>query len=255
MRQTKVSAIILHSTDIFDADRSYLMFTREFGKLRARGKGVRRPKSRLAGNLLPFVPSALELVASDGSDWELVVQAQAQLGGGYPEEPLEFLQHAELLAEALDKLLPDREPHPEFFDGLEYTLDRLRARCTYNPDRDLLLLVVAELLFKYLIMLGYQPELERCVVTGDELAPQGLGWSSQVGGVISEEGMQRMAVPSTPVLAKTIIALRQLARSEFVAERLTMDEKTQQETSRVVFDYLQTQIGKPLKSYQVRIRA
>jgi DNA repair protein RecO (recombination protein O) len=254
MRQTKVTAIILHATDIFDADRSYLMFTREIGKLRARAKGARRPKSRLAGNLLPYTPTSLELVASEGSDWELIVQAQAQLDGGYPVEPLAFFEHTELLAEAIDKLLPDREAHPEFFDGLLFTLERLRDRCQSEPDNGLLLLIVAELIFKYLIMLGYHPELERCVVTGDDLAPQGLGWSSHVGGVISEEGMRRMSVPSFPIQAKSVVVLRQLARPQFVAERLAMDETIQREASHIVFDYLQTQIGKPLKSYQVRGR-
>ena len=253
MRQSKATAIILHTSDIFDADRSYLMFTREQGKLRARAKGVRRPKSRLSGNLLPYVPTNLEFVVGD-SGWELIVAAHTTVMGGYPEYPLDFLQHAELIAEALDKLLPDREPHPEFFDGLAYTLERLRARCQEKTDHGELLLIVTELLFKLLIIMGYQPELDRCVVTGDALAPQGLGWSSQVGGVISEAGMRTMTVPSFPIHAKTVIALRQLMREQFVAERLGMDNEIRAETCRIVFDYLQNQIGKPLKSYGVLAR-
>jgi DNA repair protein RecO (recombination protein O) len=250
MRQSKAAAIILHTSDIFDADRSYLMFTREQGKLRARAKGVRRPKSRLAGNLLPYVPTNLEFVVGE-SGWELIVQAHTTVTGGYPDYPLAFLQHAELIAEALDKLLPDREPHPEFFDGLAYTLERLRDRCTKPTETGELLLVVAELLFKLLIIMGYQPELERCVVTGEALAPQGLSWSSQIGGVVSEQGVRTMSVPAFPIHAKTVVVLRQLTRPEFVAERLTMDDTVRTETCRVVFDYLQTQIGKPLKSYAV----
>lgn len=250
-RQHKVEAIILHTDDIFDADRLYLLFTREEGKLRARAKGVRRPKSRLAGNLVPYVPTALELVAGENG-FRLIVQAHATSMGGYPEAALPFLQHAELIAEAVDKLIPDYEPHPEIFNGLHYTLQRLRLKCEQStPDQAALLLIVAEYLFKLLIVMGYRPELEQCVVTGEKLTPQGLGWSSQIGGVVSEAGMRQMSVPSIPVQAKTVVVLRQLAGSEFVAERLTMDQATQVEACRIVFDYLQTQIGKPLKSYQV----
>ncbi|HSI20240.1 MAG TPA: DNA repair protein RecO [Verrucomicrobiae bacterium] len=251
MRQSKATAIILHAADIFDADRSYLMYTREQGKLRARAKGVRRPKSRLAGNLLPYVTTELEFVVGE-SGWELIVQAQTHETGGYPEESLAFFQYAELIAETVDKLLPDREAHPEFFDGLEYTLDRMRHLCAKDPDKGLLMLIVAELVFKLLIVLGYHPELERCVVTGEALTPQGLAWSSQVGGVVSEEGMRNMSVPSMPLRSsRTVVLLRQLARPQFVAERLAMDEEVRIETCRVIFDYLQTQLGKPLKSYVV----
>lgn len=251
MRQAKATAVILHTSDIFDADRCYLMFAREQGKLRARAKGVRKPKSRLAGNLLPYVPVQLEMVVGD-SGWELIVQAQSTMQGGYPEEPLAFLQHAELIAEAVDKLLPDREPHPEFYEGLVYTLERLRDKSVTGQEHGLLLLLVAELLFKLLIVMGYRPELERCVVTGEELAPQGLSWSSQVGGVVSEEGMRQMMVPSFPLHSpRTVVLLRQLARPQFVTERLSMDDEVRSEACRVVFDYLQTQIGKPLKSYSV----
>lgn len=250
MRQAKATAIVLHASEIFDADRSYLLFTKEQGKIRARAKGVRRPKSRLAGNLLPYVPTDLELVTGD-SGWELIVQAHSQVPKAYPEEPLAFLQHAELLAEAIDKLLPDREPHPDFFEGMVYTLERLRSLCSGDADSGLLILLVAELLFKLLISMGYQPEIERCVVTGAELKPQGLAWSSQVGGVVSEEGMQQMTIPTFPVQSKTVVVLRQLARPQFVAERLGMPEDVRAEAVHVVFDYLQTQVGKPLKSYGV----
>lgn len=250
-RHSKALAVILHTSDIFDADRTYLLYARDQGKLRARAKGVRRPRSRLAGNLLPYVPVELEFVTGD-SGWELIVQAHSSVVGGYPNEPLAFLQFAELIAEAVDKLLPDREPHPEFFAGLVYTLDRLRALCNDAPKPGVLLLIVAELLFKLLIVMGYHPELERCVVTGEELTPQGLGWSSQVGGVVSEKGMREMTVPSLPLKSsRTVVVLRQLSRPDFVAERLNVGEEVRAETCRVVFDYLQTQIGKPLKSYSV----
>jgi DNA repair protein RecO (recombination protein O) len=244
-RHTKATAVILHTSDIFDADRTYLMFTREQGKLRARAKGVRRPKSRLAGNLLPYVPTELEFVVGD-SGWELIVQAQTTTRA-YPEDALSFLPYAELIAEAIDKLLPDKEVHTDIFDGLVYTLEALRLH--EGADQ---LMLVTEFLFKILIVMGYRPELEQCVVTGEPLAPQGLGWSSQVGGVISEEGMRQMTVPSIPLNSpKTVVVLRQLARPEFVAERLSMSEEVRKETSKIVFDYLQTQIGKPLKSYAV----
>lgn len=227
------------------------MYTRDQGKLRARAKGVRKPHSRLGGNLLPFVPVDLEMVAGS-SGWELIVQAHSQNAGSYPDEPLAFLEYAGIVAEGVDKLVPDNEPHPELFEGLLYTFQELREGCGHNFDEPRLLLIVAEFLWKAVIVLGYQPQLEKCVVTGGELAPQGLAWSSQVGGVVSEEGLRNVMVPSMPVqFPKSIVLLRQLSRPEFVAARVNVEGDVAAEACAIVFDYVQTNVGKPLKSYGV----
>ena len=251
MRERKTAAIILHTADVFDADRSYLLYTREFGKLWARAKGVRRTSSRLTGHLLAYVPTDLELVQA-GSGYLIV---QAQVSGGqqvekYPEHTLLFLQYVEIISEAVDKLFVEREPHPEMYDGILYTLERLHAHCSeQTPNEGKLRLIVAELLFKMLSVLGYQPELNQCAVTGEALTENWVGWSSVVGGVIGEEAPSRSQFPFMRLEhSRTVVVLRQLARPEFVAERLGVDDAIRAETAKVVFDYVQTQIGKPLKS-------
>lgn len=249
-RERKTPAVILHTTEIFDADRSYLSFTREFGKIRARARGVAKPGSRLAGHLLAYLPCQLELIDTDG--WYLIVQAQST--GEvleYPRHSLEFLQQCELIAEVIDKLLPDKEPHEELYDGLVYTLERLQELCQVDEvNEGELLLVTSEFLFKMQIVMGYRPELERCVITGSEIIPEGIGWSSELGGVVCGEGLKEARVPVKVLeFPRTVVVLRQLARPQFVAERLGMDPGMRAETCRIIFDYLQTQIGKPLKSY------
>lgn len=248
-RERKTAAVILHTTEIFDADRSYLSFTREFGKIRARARGVAKPGSRLAGHLLAYLPCQLELVESNG--WYVIVQAQSTGEvKEYPAHSLDFLQQCELIAEVIDKLLPDKEPHEELYDGLVYTLERLQELCQGEVDEGQLLLVTSEFLFKMQIVMGYRPELERCVITGAEIAPEGVGWSSELGGVVCAEGLKEVRVPVKKLdFPRTVVVLRQLARPQFVAERLGMDPAMRAETCRIIFDYLQTQIGKPLKSY------
>lgn len=250
MRERKTPAVILHTTDIFDADRSYLSFTREYGKIRARARGVRRPGSRLTGHLLAYLPCQLELVETGG--WFLITQAQSTGEvKEYPQHSLDFLQQCELISEVIDKMLPDREPHPELYDGLVYTLDRLQELCAAKEvDEGALLLVTSEFLFKMQIVMGYRPELERCVVTDVSVEQEGVGWSSELGGVVNKDAMNRSGSPVRPLqFPRVIVVLRQLARPEFVAERLGMDPGMRAETCRIIFDYLQTQIGKPLKSY------
>jgi DNA repair protein RecO (recombination protein O) len=249
-RDRKTDAIILKSADVFDADRSYLLFTQEFGKVWARARGVRKTTSRLTGHLLAYVPTTLELVEA-GTNYLIV---QAQTGGGeaerYPRHTLLFLRHAEIVSEAVDKLFVEREPHAELYDGIVYTIDRLHAISDEaEPNESKARLVVAELLFKMLAVLGYHPELERCAVTGEVLEERWVGWSSVLGGVISEAAQNSARFPVRRLkYPRSIVLLRQFARSQFMAERVGVDSDVLNEAASLIFDYVQTQVGKPLKS-------
>ena len=252
MREQKTEAIILDATDVFDADRSLLLFSRQFGKIRARARGVRKSTSRLTGHLLSYIPTQLEVVETGG--WFMITQAQIlshyASSQTYPANALLFLRQAAIVAEAVNRLFVDRDAHPGIYDGLVYTLDRLRDLCgeegTEAPVKNQL--VVAEFLFKCLAELGYLPELYRCVLTGQPLDPEFIAWNSQLGGTLSKKGFDQSGTGIVLSSPKTIVAVRQLLRPEFMAERLGMPDEIQQEVSRVVYDYLQTQIGQPLRS-------
>jgi DNA repair protein RecO (recombination protein O) len=250
VKHFKTEAVILDATDVFDADRSLLLFTRELGKLRARARGVRKPTSRLTGHLLPYVPTSLELV--EGNSGLLITQAQIQVGGAdatYPGDPLAFLRQSEIIAESLNRLYVEREPHPSVYGGLVYTLDRLLDVLASSGHTQVAELVAVEFLFKALGELGYRPELERCVVTSERLETDFLGWSDALGGVVSKVGWDQGGREGYRLRgAKTLVALRQFQKPEFYAERLAMPAEVAEEAKRVVYGYLQYTIGRPLKS-------
>lgn len=247
MRQYKTEAVILDTTDVFDSDRSLLIFSRELGKIRARARGVRKPTSKLTGHLLEYLPTQLELVESGG--WFLIVQAQLlnkyATSSAYPEAALPFLKQAAILAESINRLFIDNDPHPAIYDGLVYTLDRLREQAG-SEVADLL---VAEIIWKSLAELGYQPQLQQCVLTGAELQEDSLAWSSVLGGVLSAEGYQKAAGEVRRITSgRTLVTLRQLLRPQFMAEHLRMPAEVQKETVALIYDYAQTIIGQPLRS-------
>lgn len=251
MQQRKTEAVILDTTDVFDADRSYLLFSKELGKIRARAKGVRKPTSRLTGHLLPFLPIQMELILSGG--WYLVVQAHLlnkyASDSSYPDNPLTFLKFAAIVSESVNRLFIEADPHPAIYEGLVYTLDRLRSVAHQSQTAEL---VVAEFLLKALSELGYRAELQKCVVTGEEIKPDFIAWSSGLGGVLSKEGYGQAEGDAWVLRSpKTIIGLRQLLEPDFRAERLQMEPEIQAEMSQVVYHFVQSTLGQPLKSLLV----
>src|SRR5437660_1481476 len=75
----KTEAIVLRQQALGEADRIVTLFTREYGKLRAAAKGIRRPASRLGGRLEPFTHARLLLARGRTLD----VIAQAEIVGAF----------------------------------------------------------------------------------------------------------------------------------------------------------------------------
>ena len=249
MKQFKTEAVILNTTDVYDADRSFLLFTREFGKARARAKGVRKPGSRLTGHLLHYLPTQLEIIQTGGGG--LIVQAHiaSELAASYPDNPLLFSQQAAIVAESLNRLFIDDDPHPIIYDGLVYTLERLRELSQEGANAGKTRMVVVEFLLKCLVELGYSPQLEHCVLTSEPLVEDFLVWNSQLGGVVGETGWQQAGRVGQRIQSpRTIVALRQFTAPRFMAERLQMTDEVQNEVCSIIYHYVQTQIGQPLRS-------
>ena len=59
----EAEAIVLRQYSLSDSDRIIVFITREFGKIRAVAKGVKKPKSRFAGALEPLNHIRLEFYA------------------------------------------------------------------------------------------------------------------------------------------------------------------------------------------------
>lgn len=103
-------AIVLRVHDVGEADRFCVLLTREHGRMAARARAVRKPKSRMGGSLLPYVMVQVELV--EGSAGFLIrgaTHAHALPSG------MEGFVRAARAAEMLLLLLHDGEPVPEIF--------------------------------------------------------------------------------------------------------------------------------------------
>lgn len=104
--------IVLHYEAWRDYDRRYIVYTEQFGKLRASAIGVRKPKAKLAGVLEPFAETELYFI----------IGKQYKIGGAVVQHRWASLrtdlakQNAALyIVECLDRLTKEGIPDPKLY--------------------------------------------------------------------------------------------------------------------------------------------
>jgi len=237
-RLYRVSAIVIRQRDLGETDRIVTLLTRERGKLSAVGKGVRRPRSKLAGGLQLFCHAQVQLAA--GRSLEVVTQVAPANVFYHLREDMTRLGHASYACELVDALTEEAAPDPEVF-GL--TLEALSALDGEGDPRT----VVRALELKLLTHLGYGPEMETCVACGVEAEGAEIGFSTAEGGVLC--GRCRRAHGAAPLGAGVLRAMRDLLSfpvAELAGRRLSAAPA--EELERIMRAYVDYRVERPLRS-------
>ena len=205
-RFTKTDAIVLKQNAIGEADRVLTMFTLDRGKLRAAARGVRRPRSRMAGHLEPLVHCRVMLVR--GRSMPIVAGAETIQGFSRLRTDLDALARALVCVELVDAFSPEEQANPSVLTLLLETLARLEAGETDTLLRHFELLLLQ--------CMGYMPELQHCVRCQSAILPEQHAFSPTLGGVICLTCVAygrtgaHPGQPEAPVLPLSLNALKVL---------------------------------------------
>ena len=207
-RSFRVEALVLRHRDIGEADRLLWLYTRQYGKLRVRAKGVRKTLSRKAGHLEPMTHVALQLARTRGLP--LVTQAETLDAFLSLREDLTSMGYALYVLELLERFTFDEETHPELYYLGVQTLRRLQ-------DADDSRLPVRYYEMRLLDLLGFRPQLFQCVQCGAVIQPEAQYFAFLLGGVLCPrcgEGHEHVR----PVSVDALRYLRHFQRSMDYAE-------------------------------------
>jgi DNA repair protein RecO (recombination protein O) len=174
-RLYRCDVIVLSRMDFGEADRILTLYTREHGKVRAIAKGARRPLSRLGPHLEYFTHAHLMLAR--GRDLDVVTSAETEDAHLSLREDLDAFGHASHMVEILDRLTQDRQTNWAVFDLLARSL-RLLADGV-DPFH-----VTRHYEMALLVLLGYRPELYRCVECRNELQQAPHHFAVGLGGFL-----------------------------------------------------------------------
>jgi len=106
--------IVLRSHKLGEADKIIRVLTREHGKRSAVAKGLRKTTSRFGARLEPF--TCARLLVHTGRSLDIVRQAEIETSFHEVREDIALFVHASGMAELIDGITQEHEPHPELFD-------------------------------------------------------------------------------------------------------------------------------------------
>ncbi len=163
MNGLQTKGIILSRTDFGEADRIITVLTPDYGKLRLMAKGVRKPKSKLAGGIELFSVSDLSFIRGRGEIGTLI---SSRLDKNYGQiiKDIERVQLGYELIKLVNKATED-EPEPEYFGTLQHTLEALNDKAI---DQTLIRTWFSAQLLK---MAGHSPNL-KTTVNGQKLSEE-----------------------------------------------------------------------------------
>jgi DNA repair protein RecO (recombination protein O) len=227
-RLYRTEAVVLRRVDLGEADRILTVYSPEYGKLRLVAKGVRKVRSRKAGHLEPF--TRVELQIARGHELDVITQAEAL--GLHPGlgHDLERFGYAAYVVELMDRFTVQEGESRGLYRLLVDTLDRLAE--AFEPAA-----VVGYYQLRLLDLLGYRPELFRCLGCGREVRPVDQYFSAAAGGVLCPECGPRQS-EAGPLPLPVLKVLRHYQRSTFA----------QAAVPRVRFEVLD-QVGLVLEGY------
>ena len=238
VRLDRVSAVVIRQRQLGEADRILVLYSRERGKLSCVAKGVRRPRSKLAGSLQLFSQAEAQLAA--GRSLDVVTQARATEAFYHLRLDMSRYAHASYAAELLDALTEEGLADVSLYDLLVGTLSALDA----GGDPPTLIRAFE---LKLLGWLGYGPELLSCASCGAEVEGKARGFSVSQGGVVCARCVA--AGVGAPLSAAGLRALRELRELETEAlAGKRMSEATRREVGRLMKGYVPFHVGRELRS-------
>ena len=238
-RNYQTEAIIIKKTKLGEADRILTLYTPDLGKIQGVAKGVRRPKSKLAGHLELLTHSLVSLARGRNLD---TITGSQTINSFLPlKSDLQLTSYALYATELVNQFTADHIENRPLFRLLSETMEQL---CQVRNS---------ELVLRYFELhlfndVGYRPQLQQCVTCHQSLEPVTNSFCSSAGGILCPNCRQSQALTYS-LSVNALKVLRLLQSSDYSAvSRLRMNSELSHELEVVLRDYLKYLLEREVKS-------
>ncbi len=245
-RTYQTEAIIIKKTKLGEADRILTLYTPHLGKIQAVAKGVRRPRSKLAGHLELLTHSLVSLARGRNLD---TITGSQTINSFLPlKSDLQLTSYALYTTELVNQFTAD---HIENYPLFQLLLDTMHRLCQGGGNE----LVLRYFELQLLNEVGYRPQLHHCVSCRSALEPTTNSFCASAGGMLCPSCRQSLALggqsqPLTyPLSVNALKVLRLLQSGDYTtASRLQINPELCRELEGVMRGYLKYLLERELKS-------
>jgi len=228
-RTFRSEAIVLSHKNWGEADRMLWLYSRKLGKVQAIAKGARKIRSRKAGHLEPFTCS--NLMFARGRSFLIITQAETLAAYLDLREDLILVGYAAYIVELLDRFTYEEDDNQLIYQLLKDTLTRIDSEPQPNH-------AVRYFEIHLLDLLGYRPELNKCLNCDSMILPEDQFFSISLGGVVCPHCGPRVQ-DARPIPMNTLKYLRHFQRSSYrEAAQAQLTSKLNQELEQLMQRYI-----------------
>jgi DNA repair protein RecO (recombination protein O) len=177
----RYTGIILSKKDVAEADRLYVIYTIEAGKIRALAKSVRKSKSKLAGFLENF--SLVNIIIARTQGTGKIASVITENNFSNLRNNLEALRAVFEASGIFNKLVSWENADKELFHLFSEYLESVDLAATEKTEENFDIFNFG-FIFKALNILGYKIEANVCVVCGKKIIKGNNNFSAEHGGVV-----------------------------------------------------------------------
>lgn len=170
--------IVLRSHKLGESDKIVRVMTREHGKRSVVAKGLRKTSSRFGARLEPF--TCARMLVHEGRNLDTMRQAEIEVSNREVREDLELFVYGSAMAELVDGITSEHQPHPELFDLLRTGLQLLVDRPEHAP------FVLSFFGVRAMAEAGFALRVAGCAVCGGAVGEGEASFSLHLGGMVCD---------------------------------------------------------------------
>jgi DNA repair protein RecO (recombination protein O) len=243
------TGLILKRRDYLENDRLFIVYSKDFGKIELLAKGTKKISSKLNSYLEPFY--LIKIMAARGKGFDKL--ANCNLVKSYQnlrnDQSLFGFYLLNYLSEVTDGLIIGQTLKNDKFQLLLELLDLLEEKINQASQLKLLGLVNVYN-FKNLNLLGYQPEIKRCLNCHKGILLTKNIFDFRQGGIICEDCKKVCLIEDYILVSDGVIKLLQLAQEKSLADFISLENHFDdlKQFNQVVYKLLLINLEKPIKS-------
>lgn len=242
MSLEKSPAIVIRQADFSESSRVVTLYTRNFGKVATLAKGAKRIKGPFEAALDLLALCDVVFIRKSSSGLDILTEAKLRQRFRPRAGDLGALYAGYYVAELLDSLNEEYDPHPLLFDEAAAALDRLAD----NSPLD-----ISVLRFELVILreIGQLPAFDVCASCGEPVgSATRYGYQASQGNLICQNCFGE-EIPRSLVSAGAAAVLRTIAgRSSNALMNLTVIPSQMRELRAVVNSSISHILGRKPKT-------